>query len=206
MQHGLFHFDKGILYTIKLLFTNPGKTIREFIAGKRVKHFKPISFVIVLATVYGLLYNYLHLNPGVSFSDEKGRKAFEMVNQWITNHYALSSVIMLPIYSLATYFVFKKQGYNFIEHFVINAFLSGQRLLIHIALLPLWYYNNGSMSVKFISTFVDFLFFVWGFSTLFSALGKFRSIFKSLLAYLLFFVFLITTSSVIGIIIALVQK
>ncbi len=58
LQHGLFHFDNGIFYTIKQLLTRPGHTIREFIDGKRVKHFKPLSLVVVLATLYGLLYHY----------------------------------------------------------------------------------------------------------------------------------------------------
>ncbi|MBC8155688.1 MAG: DUF3667 domain-containing protein [Bacteroidetes bacterium] len=43
IQHGLLHIDKGILYTTKELFTRPGHSIREFLLGKRVKHFKPIS-------------------------------------------------------------------------------------------------------------------------------------------------------------------
>ena len=58
IQHGLFHFDNGILYTSKQLFTRPGNTIREFIEGKQVRHFKPFSLVIVLATVYGLLIHF----------------------------------------------------------------------------------------------------------------------------------------------------
>jgi hypothetical protein len=40
IQHGLFHFDKGVTYTAKQLFTRPGHSIREFIEGKRVKHIK----------------------------------------------------------------------------------------------------------------------------------------------------------------------
>ena len=59
IQHGLFHFDNGVLYTAKQLFTRPGNSIREYIDGKRVRHFKPISLVILLATVYGFLYHTL---------------------------------------------------------------------------------------------------------------------------------------------------
>ena len=55
LQHAFLHFDKGVLFTAKELFTRPGNSIREFIEGKRVKHFKPISLVIILATLYGVL-------------------------------------------------------------------------------------------------------------------------------------------------------
>ena len=69
LQHGLLHFDKGIFFTIKELFSRPGHSIREYIEGKRVKHFKPISLVIVLATIYGFLFHYFHINV---FSTEQG--------------------------------------------------------------------------------------------------------------------------------------
>ena len=62
IQHGLFHFDKGILFTVKELFTRPGHSIREFIQGKRVQHFKPVSLVLILATVYAFLFHYFHIN------------------------------------------------------------------------------------------------------------------------------------------------
>src|SRR5208283_4811746 len=62
IQHGLLHIDKGILYTTKELFTRPGHSIREFIEGKRVRHFKPISLVLVLAGIYGLLYHFFKIN------------------------------------------------------------------------------------------------------------------------------------------------
>lgn len=31
IQHGIFHIDKGILYTSKELFRRPGHTIREYL-------------------------------------------------------------------------------------------------------------------------------------------------------------------------------
>ncbi len=45
IQHSIFHIDKGILYTTKELFIRPGLTIREYLHGKRVKHFKPFAYI-----------------------------------------------------------------------------------------------------------------------------------------------------------------
>lgn len=58
IQHGLLHFDKGILYYLKQLFTRPGHSVREFIKGKKGKHFKPLSLVVFLAALYGFSYHY----------------------------------------------------------------------------------------------------------------------------------------------------
>ena len=62
IQHGLLHLEKGFFYTTKELFTRPGHSIREFLAGKRVNHFKPISFAIILAGVYGIMAHYFEIN------------------------------------------------------------------------------------------------------------------------------------------------
>ncbi len=34
--HGVWHVDKGIVFTIKELFTRPGHSVREFILGKEL--------------------------------------------------------------------------------------------------------------------------------------------------------------------------
>ncbi|PSD44274.1 hypothetical protein C7E23_04010 [Elizabethkingia anophelis] len=49
--HGIFHFDKGFFFTIKELFTRPGHSIREYVQGKRVKHFNYFATVLLLLTI-----------------------------------------------------------------------------------------------------------------------------------------------------------
>ena len=48
LVHGIFHLDKGFFFTIKELFTRPGHTIREYIEGKRAKHFNYVSLIIMI--------------------------------------------------------------------------------------------------------------------------------------------------------------
>jgi hypothetical protein len=87
LQHGLFHFDNGIFYTIKQLVTRPGHTIREFINGKRVRHFKPLTLVVLLATLYGFLYHYFIENlfdvQPTGVGEESIRSAYEKLIKWI---------------------------------------------------------------------------------------------------------------------------
>ena len=84
IQHAFFHFDKGVLFTAKELFTRPGDSIREFIEGKRVKHFKPISLVIILATLYGVLRHLFHFSvlDKKAVSEIQGVE-YESLNEWI---------------------------------------------------------------------------------------------------------------------------
>ena len=57
IQHGVFHVDKGILFTLKELFTRPGKMINGYLQGKRVSHFKPVALVFILGTLVFLEYH-----------------------------------------------------------------------------------------------------------------------------------------------------
>ncbi|MEG1026179.1 MAG: DUF3667 domain-containing protein [Flavobacterium sp.] len=57
VEHGILHYDKGIGYSLRRLFDKPGAEIRNYIAGKRVGHFRPLSLAIILATVYALIYH-----------------------------------------------------------------------------------------------------------------------------------------------------
>ena len=123
LQHGILHFDTGIFYTVKNLLIKPGVTIREFLNGKRVSHFKPFPFVIVLTTLYGLLYhNFIDsifkIEPIVA--NDGILNAYEKVIRWITDHFAYATLILIFNSTVASYQVFKKSGYNFAEHLVLN--------------------------------------------------------------------------------------
>ena len=191
IQHGLLHFDNGILFTSKELFTRPGNSIREFIEGKRVSHFKPISLIIVLATVYGIIYHYFHINllkigmtggiiDGWNNGNTKGDTPLDInkINEWLATHYSWAALLLLPFYSLGSFLAFRKSGYNYIEHLILNAFLTGQKLLVHIAFLPLLYlYNETSILIR-ISTIIDVLCFIlltWGYIQFFKQYSLFYS-------------------------------
>ncbi|MEZ4690294.1 MAG: DUF3667 domain-containing protein [Ignavibacteria bacterium] len=142
IQHGLLHVEKGILFTVKELFTRPGHTIREFLQGKRVNHFKPISLVLVLAGIYGLLSHYFEINllsnnieiTGSGEKFEQAKSTVENMSTWISQHYSVFALLQIPVFSIGTYLCFRKAGYNFIEQIVINAFITAQKLIVHIVL------------------------------------------------------------------------
>jgi hypothetical protein len=170
LQHGLFHFDNGIFYTIKQLLTKPGHTIREFIQGKRVSHFKPFSLIVILATIYGLVFHYLievpvhkkTINPR-----ENVVVVYEKILGWSMEHFAYAAFIMIVSTTIASYYVFRKEGYNLAEHLVLNTFYRGLTLIISIILLPIQYilyYKGGIENLKlyaFFSQILDFALMYW---------------------------------------------
>ncbi len=206
IQHGLLHIDKGILFTAKELFTRPGHSIREFLQGKRVRHFKPISLVILLAGIYGFLSHYFDINllsnnievtgSGEKFNQTKA--TIENMSEWMSQHYSVLTLLQIPVFSIGTFICFKKVGYNFIEHLVINSFIAGQKLILHIAVFPLYYWFNQTSFLRTTARLSDFIGHAIAMLTifqLFNNLNYFQRSLRTLLSLLvpLIVVFLILT-------------
>ena len=190
IQHAFFHFDKGVLFTAKELFTRPGNSIREFIEGKRVKHFKPISLVIILATLYGVLRHLFHFSvlDKKAVSEIQGVE-YESLNEWISHHYYWIILLSIPMFSLASYLVFRKQGYNFIEHFVLNAYMASQRLILRIAIFPITkYFTESSYNKLFVDILMlmDIVLIFWTYITFFNNLSKIKAFLYSIYSYVFF--------------------
>ncbi|KFF10844.1 DUF3667 domain-containing protein [Flavobacterium hydatis] len=209
IQHGLLHFDKGMLYSAKQLFTRPGDTIREFIEGKRVKHFKPISLVIVLATLYGLLYHYFDINTiGDNSSNNQTDLSidFKQINEWIATHFSWVTLASIPFYTLGTYIAFRHQGYNYIEYFILNTFKASQRLIVHLALLPLLYYYNETPHIRTVMKIlylIDIILIYWTNVQFFNKLTKTKALLLSIFSHL---IFLITIMIILVSILLIVEK
>jgi hypothetical protein len=211
IQHGLLHIDKGIFYTIIQLFTRPGHTIREYLEGKRLKHFKPVSLVIILATIYALLNHYLHIDLITAAENKISIKNFGLdlqfqitqgsenplagvIRDFIDSHFALLQLLLLPFYAAASWLAFRKNGYNYIEHLVINAFLRGQAFIIAIAMLPFIYFgiNTGEVSSN-IFTVLQIICLFWVFVQFFNTRNTFWVIKRSFLATLYFLAIVLVT-------------
>lgn len=187
IQHGLMHIDKGIFYTIKELFIRPGHSIRDFINGKRVKHFKPISLVIVLAAFYGFLYHYFDVNVFIS-KDSNNTILFAKINHWISNHYSWYILAMTPLFSIGTYICFIKQNYNYFEYLILNSFKASQRLVIHIITFPLLlYFSNKESLQTFINILygLDVLLILWTNVQFFNELNKVKVLLLSILSHII---------------------
>jgi hypothetical protein len=207
LQHGLFHFDNGIFYTITQLLTRPGHAIREFINGKRVRHFKPLTLVVVVATLYGLLYHYLIDNildiEPITVGGDNVVSAYEKVISWLTDHFAYASLILIVISSVVSYQVFKKQKHNFAEHLVLNTYYMGLALVINLILLPVLYilHKNDSqyaMTYALITQHLSFFLMYWCYAQFFNQLSMIQSFGRTILSYLFVSIIILILGTVGG--------
>lgn len=211
IQHGLLHFDKGIFYSIKELYTRPGNSIREFLEGKRVKHFKPLSMVIVLATIYAFLSHLLHLDQSAQISLQNnigsGKGVDPMnISKWISDHYAISRLLSIPLLAFSTWLCFKRQKFNFVELLVLTAFVTAQALVLPILASPILYFLKDSLAFDFFNLglqLVEFVLFAWTYIQFFNKISKLRAFFQAVLALLLYLVLLFLISAIIILIVGM---
>lgn len=151
LKYTFLHINKGLLFTVKELLTRPGKSVREFIEGKRIRHYKPILLVFVLAGLNGLLSHYFHFEKMLAKLDklsttqqQQKRLPFNQADiyTWIVDHYAIFELALLPVISLCSWLAFKKWGYNYVENIIINSYASGARLAVSILFFPLIYLTS----------------------------------------------------------------
>lgn len=145
VKYTFLHINKGLLYTSKQLLTRPGDMVKDFIEGKRVNHYKPILFVFVLAGLNGLLNHYLDMEKlfkSMTPPNQPKNMPFNTMDiyNWISNHYALFELCLLPVISLCSWLAFRKWGYNYVENIIINSYATGLRLLFGLIIFPIQYF------------------------------------------------------------------
>jgi hypothetical protein len=202
----LIPLDKGILFTLRGLFTRPGYIVREYLKGKRVQHVKPLSLVLVLAGIFGFLVHYFKINllsgalevTGTSEGVKSINTYLDKVNNWVGENYALVCLVQLPIYAFGTFVMFRRKGYNYAEHFILNAFLTGQRLLLRIVLFPVYYMVNTYGSTKGLSSVIGvagFLLAIWTLGQFFDQVKKWGLFWRTVMSYVIFYVIFISLTT-----------
>lgn len=149
IQHGIFHVDGGILFTLRELFTRPGHSIREYIEGKRKPHFPPFTLVVILGSVCALIQyffkkeseNDLNFTTKYDTADtalgkyvdfEGLVKYLRHVIDWFAEHFAFTILLALPVAALGFFLGFRKYRINYPEWLVIMLFLAGQSLAVYV--------------------------------------------------------------------------
>ena len=126
----ILHFERGILYTIRELVTNPGQNIRNYLLENRARLVKPIIFIIVTSLIYSLVNHFFHIEDGYVQFGESTKSATGAIFKWIQDHYGYSNILMGIFIAIWTKLFFRKYGYNFFEILILLCFVMGIGMLI----------------------------------------------------------------------------
>jgi hypothetical protein len=124
-----FNLDRGVLFTIKQLFVNPGKAIVSFL-GKGRYHFVP-PFRLLIVTTAIVLYLISVSKSAVDFgagfyegvNSEAEESQTKQVQEALAGYMNLILWTFIPVIALFTYFPHRKRGFNYAEHLVFHTYL-----------------------------------------------------------------------------------
>ncbi|SDX69357.1 Protein of unknown function [Hymenobacter psychrophilus] len=134
LPHSVWHVDKGIAYTLRQMLTRPGDTLREYMAGQRAQHFRPVTYLLLITAVAVLLMSSIHFNPvSANEAADMPRLVKLTMERYLQLYYkypTLIYVILLPVYALIGSWLLRPARFNFAEILISQTFISGTTTLI----------------------------------------------------------------------------
>lgn len=169
--HGVWHVDKGILFTLKELFTRPGHSIREYIQGKRVNYFSFVTLIILLLTLTAMLAPYVHVKASDLVSPQS-RAMMNSIEEYMAAHPKQVLIISIPVYALFSIMWFRRSGVNFSEHLVLNSYRVIPELIIGLVIsaVTIFYTNTSVIALLYfgVLSIFSFVYSIWFYYQFFS--------------------------------------
>ncbi len=209
VQHGVFHVDKGIIYTLKELLIRPGHTIREYVDGKRKDHFKPALLIMVLATVTILLNQWwnsgavllqgkVELSQSAEAADLRQKQVVKTaqsvihnvsaVMEWINGHYSVSALLMVPLLAFCFWLVFRPYKQNLPEWLIISTFITAQGMFLYIMLIVL---PKQWLDLSFLFLLLINIYIIWTVTQYFSPKPRVQTVARTVGALALYYAVLL---------------
>jgi hypothetical protein len=211
----LFDFDRGFFHTLRELFLRPQRVIREYIAGRRNVYMNPVKYMLI----------WLGLSTLIAFSfldAEQFTKQMVQESQWQppkgetaevkaarermtekmgrAQRFTLQNpqfvyAVLVPLVSLWSLLFFRKRGYTFAEHLLMNTYIMAQTIIIISPAYFFYYMFPGKLTtVTFCSGTIAVLYYTT-VKTL--VLGKtFRTVLKNLFSYVFAYLSVVIVSAI----------
>jgi hypothetical protein len=197
VSQSLFQINKGFFYTFKELTLRPANSITEFLDGKRKSHFKPIAYLLTSSTVYFFATQITDQNTligdlvdgwMIGATEQNSDIEIPKIASWFLSNYAYTTLLLLPIFSLASYISFYKFHKTYLEHVVINSYITGHQAFLY-TLFAITGTIIDSNIMEVFSAILAISFTFWVYWHFFSAGNRTINLVRSTLTYLLYLIF-----------------
>jgi len=130
--HSLTHVEEGLRRTIVALAVTPGKMMNNYLDGDRKPFQKPFSFLLIVTSLYAVMIYFFHQNylipSATTFQDKLSNKLVVLESKY----YSWLQIVLLPVYSLVPYLIFKRTKNNYAEWIVVCCYLLSFVLIVQI--------------------------------------------------------------------------
>lgn len=167
LVHGIWHVDRGILYTVWQLLKRPGPFLNEYLQGRRAGVFNVVTLLLICAGLVLIVSDFQGQMTEVETELGKSEETRIVAQVFhFLDHNAKWLILgLIPIFSLASFIVYRKRKYNYTEHLVINSYLFGMFLFLMLLLgllfkLPFLAWADDA-SIDFFLGFVYLVYAYW---------------------------------------------
>jgi len=189
-----FNVERGLIYTIKMMFLDPGGAVRSYLYEGRHRFFPPVRFLLISSAVSILFLlavsessfvqafqsgfmDGAKLNEG----DETTKKTLEIFNNVFENYFNLIIWMQIPVFGLFTYFLFRKSVYNYAEHLIVLTYITSVINLLSIVSYALMALSSSAGFLIF-SLISSLIYNIYFFKEFFQRSWG-NAIYKSLIVY-----------------------
>ena len=180
IEHVL-HFERGILYTVKELFTNPGKNIRKYLTESRTRLVKPVIFIFLTSLLYTLINNFFHIEDAYVNNNVFDNSVIIKIINWMQSHYGYANLLTGIFIAMWLKILFKKYDYNFYELLIMLCFVMGISMIIFSVFALI----EGLVHFKLLgfASIISFLYLILSIVSFFND-KKIGNYFKAIIAFL----------------------
>lgn len=115
LLHGVFHLERGILFTIKETVKRPGQAALDYISGKRIRYYNVFYLCLILIGLSALVmhsYDIGHVKANTKSSQE----FFSFTSRNIK--FVILTVV--PMMAINARWLFNRLKMNLAEHFILG--------------------------------------------------------------------------------------
>ena len=171
--------------------------MRDYLEGKRKRYFPPFTLVAILALAGSLLMQLLPEVGYVQGMDAAQRPAVEKFNDWCIGHQGFFYLMLTPFMALWTWLMMRKYGHGFVEHVVINTFISAQIAVVSLLTWPFVLFDGGILLTSMLATVLMLVMACWTFAQLYGSRPVWKVILRTCVAFVSSFVMLIVLVTVV---------
>lgn len=131
--------ENGFFTTLWVLLVRPGRAIREYLEGRRVSLYVPAKFLVLFGAIATFLaVRYQLFTQGEYSASLPGLSAYlQSFFNYAEENTTVINLISIPAFALSTFLVFRRKGYNYTEHLILNIYITAMQLVMLIVFFPL---------------------------------------------------------------------
>jgi len=123
LLHGVFHFEKGMVFTIKQALVRPGQAALDYINGKRKPYYNVFLLVLIIMGYILFMRHFYssmaHEESSTRITPQTYNEASKKIDDVLSQKSKLIVFLFVPLAALNSLILFRRVKLNVLEHSIL---------------------------------------------------------------------------------------